>query len=935
MKRIIILITLGLFLLASQAITDIQTTPTTQQIQDKINEGNKIRETYEKAYQKTLEAANNCLKNFNDETYNKFVQARRSQLDAAKKLSDNRNSIITDVLAKYGIVVPPGQQIFYDVKCQGECVWGYCSVKCPIGLCEKAFKEVNYEGIGKVGGTPGWIAAVIKHELEHKKQINPGPPPSWKPEYNGKDPEDDARAEYEAWQAAKKCAEKTELRESEKKIIDEMKEHYKKIMNAQKSVTPEVDKEKKSSLPGEILHKRIILINNSNTTQNVNCTITDSLDWMIIPNEFSTPIGPEEEISFLVNVYIPPDANPGTINEMFCHVETEGETSTDFAFIEVVSTVDVIAGPNRTGMRGQPVVCTFTIQSHIQSTPDSIQVIVSNPLGWPIVQSFFDFILYPGQQVELEFELLIPPDVPFWTTNLIYCTATSKTDSNQKNTDWLSVEVIEVDVGPYLVESPLGTKQIGSKEIPEVWVNNSGHVECFFDVFVKIDFPTMHTDSLIGMYSLPGKDMLIQFNPIILNDTGTFNITFFTRVFGGDADSTNDSLKSTFTVKQRGITVAQGWNMVSVPYIVPDPRKEILFPTSISNAFAYITTTGYEAKDTLDNSVGYWLKFSEPQLVEMVGDIILNDTFNVVQGWNMIGSISAELPTAAIVQNPPNIVVSNYYKFKKGYKITEIIEPGSGYWIKTNSPGELILSTEMLLRMPQYQSLNDILSAFNNVRVKDSNGQEQVLYFGTNDDDIVKTDFFELPPPAPLGVFDVRFESNKMLETHSSEIENAIQLRISLNNVAYPLIVSWKVNKIKSIAYRLCYYSEGKLILNQLLVDKGNININELPENNLLLKIEPKFVPNEFALYQNYPNPFNPSTKIIFDLPFSSKVDLKIYNILGQEVMTIIDKLEFEEGRHEVEIFPTKLASGVYFYRIDAEYSGKYFRSVKKMLYLK
>ncbi len=93
-------------------------------------------------------------------------------------------------------------------------------------------------------------------------------------------------------------------------------------------------------------------------------------------------------------------------------------------------------------------------------------------------------------------------------------------------------------------------------------------------------------------------------------------------------------------------------------------------------------------------------------------------------------------------------------------------------------------------------------------------------------------------------------------------------------------------------------------------------------------------VPNKFMLYQNYPNPFNPSTTIEFDVASKSKVSLKIYNILGQEVATLINNKILEPGRYKTKfnaLSKMTLASGVYFYRLVA---GK-FISTKKMVILK
>lgn len=94
-------------------------------------------------------------------------------------------------------------------------------------------------------------------------------------------------------------------------------------------------------------------------------------------------------------------------------------------------------------------------------------------------------------------------------------------------------------------------------------------------------------------------------------------------------------------------------------------------------------------------------------------------------------------------------------------------------------------------------------------------------------------------------------------------------------------------------------------------------------------------VPLEFALEQNYPNPFNPSTKINFSLAVDSKVTLKIFDLLGQEVTTLVNS-ELTAGNQEVTFNASGLNSGVYFYRINAEgTNGKNFTSVKKMILTK
>lgn len=88
--------------------------------------------------------------------------------------------------------------------------------------------------------------------------------------------------------------------------------------------------------------------------------------------------------------------------------------------------------------------------------------------------------------------------------------------------------------------------------------------------------------------------------------------------------------------------------------------------------------------------------------------------------------------------------------------------------------------------------------------------------------------------------------------------------------------------------------------------------------------------PLVYELAQNYPNPFNPTTKIVYSIPVQAQVELKIYNVVGQEVATLVNEVQ-KAGVHNAKFTSTNLASGIYFYRLVA---GD-FTSVKKMVLLK
>jgi hypothetical protein len=87
---------------------------------------------------------------------------------------------------------------------------------------------------------------------------------------------------------------------------------------------------------------------------------------------------------------------------------------------------------------------------------------------------------------------------------------------------------------------------------------------------------------------------------------------------------------------------------------------------------------------------------------------------------------------------------------------------------------------------------------------------------------------------------------------------------------------------------------------------------------------------NSFVLNQNYPNPFNPSTTISFNLSEASNVSLKVYNVLGQEVVSLLND-KMSSGIHQINFDAANLKSGTYYYRIETDS----FSEVKKMILLK
>jgi C1A family cysteine protease len=131
---------------------------------------------------------------------------------------------------------------------------------------------------------------------------------------------------------------------------------------------------------------------------------------------------------------------------------------------------------------------------------------------------------------------------------------------------------------------------------------------------------------------------------------------------------------------------------------------------------------------------------------------------------------------------------------------------------------------------------------------------------------------------------------------------------------------------------RFHFISDNQNMMRGVYIDDIQIFAKEDAECIVHINPEPLInsVPKTYNLAQNYPNPFNPSTIIKFALPKPERVNIDVYNIMGQKIETVLNE-PMRAGYHEIEFNAQNLSSGVYFYRIEA---GE-FQQVKKMILLK
>jgi hypothetical protein len=398
-----------------------------------------------------------------------------------------------------------------------------------------------------------------------------------------------------------------------------------------------------------------------------------------------------------------------------------------------------------------------------------------------------------------------------------------------------------------------------------------------------------------------------------------------TDVKGMSSSSVSEEELQLFRGPYYADSVDANWNMVSLPLSPGIAIKDSVFPTSISDAFAY--NGSYIESPLLKFSEGYWLKFPDPQQIILHGVDIDSVSIPVNPGWNLIGSIS--YPVAAAMVTPQDIIRSVFFRYKTGYIEADTLEPMHAYWIKTSASGNLILSYNANIALSKGSLSGNPLNLLNRLAIADSKLNEGTLYFGSRANiDITR---YILPPLPPEGMYDVRFATGNMLAIAGEQKENEIPIRIQ--SAEYPVTLRWEMQDATQ---------SGSLIVNGRITrmrQSGSIVVGD-PNSEIKLSLTPSVLeelPKEYTLGQNYPNPFNPATTIRYTLPSESRVQLTIYNILGQVVSVLRDGVE-DAGYRSINWNASNVASGIYFYRLEATSTcdpGKSFTKVKKMILLR
>jgi hypothetical protein len=202
------------------------------------------------------------------------------------------------------------------------------------------------------------------------------------------------------------------------------------------------------------------------------------------------------------------------------------------------------------------------------------------------------------------------------------------------------------------------------------------------------------------------------------------------------------------------------------------------------------------------------------------------------------------------------------------------------------------------------------------------NGEQDVYYSYINDTTIVPVELVSFSAFTAADVVTLNWSTSTELNNHGFEIDRStdkrnwrtIGFREGKGTTSEPQLYSY--SDILDIVSSKLYYRLKQIDFN------GEFKYSDI--------VEVEIAPSEFTLSQNFPNPFNPTTSIKYQIPELSFVKLKVYDVLGNKVVALVNE-EKPAGSYEVEFDASKLVSGIYFYKLQA---GN-FVEIKKMVLLR
>lgn len=437
-----------------------------------------------------------------------------------------------------------------------------------------------------------------------------------------------------------------------------------------------------------------------------------------------------------------------------------------------------------------------------------------------------------------------------------------------------------------------------------------------------------------------------------------------------------DSGNAGIALSQNTLVATYFSGLLALSVSEPDSLKlKSFFPTAMG-------ATGIDYKESLVivacGLSGIWiLDFSDPAKIENIANvftggpsvnIIVDEDYAYVFNWNLYSQEEDDSLRGLWIidiRNPYQPKVLTHYIGSTSLSAPHSITKSNNFLFITQTSGSGSDTVMEIIDVNDILNPKQIGTLTGNYQIYNMAVEDSILYLATFDSGLRIINISN--PNNPVEISNILNSAsgvalNKPYVYTSTSVFTAIDVADPINPfVVSSIFTHYGASRVDLIVHGdYSYWADGKLgvidisnpespvqitTFNALdhgfavAADSEKIYFTDLGQgvwilkNNLITSVEeqdPDIFPNKFELKQNYPNPFNPKTTIEFFIPRKRRTVIKVFDLLGQIVYTLIDK-EMEAGNHKIKFDASNLPSGIYFYQLKA---GSFVQT-KKMILLR